>query len=240
MTNYTLKGHQHHAEPWKVALVDIGEKTMTSGRLKRAANYLTDDNAFCLTYGDGVAHVDIAALIAVHRRPGTLATLTATDPPSRFGALQVRTDHRVATFKEKPWGEGRMMKGGFFVLSPKVIDLLVDDSTVWECEPLVTLAEQQQLSAHQHNGRTLTHLFSQSEATGEGALAGLPHLRRSVSLDRSNCFHWTRKGAADDVASRFERPAGSDVHSGRGRGIDATRFRDEPDRGSLALGLSEI
>ncbi|MET4262505.1 glucose-1-phosphate cytidylyltransferase [Bradyrhizobium sp. S3.12.5] len=152
MTSNRMEVHQHHAEPWKVTLVDTGENTMTGGRLKRIANYLTDDDAFCFTYGDGVGDIDITALIAFHRRQGTLATLTATYPPGRFGALEIRADHRVATFKEKPRGDGRMINGGFFVLSPKVIDLLVDDSTVWEREPLAALAEQQQLSAYQHHG----------------------------------------------------------------------------------------
>ncbi|MDE5458249.1 glucose-1-phosphate cytidylyltransferase [Bradyrhizobium sp. CSA112] len=152
MTKNRMEVHQHHAEPWKVTLVDTGEKTMTGGRLKRVANYLTDEDAFCLTYGDGVGDIDISKSIAFHRRQGTLATLTATYPPSRFGAFKICSDHRVASFKEKPRGDGEMINGGFFVLSPKVFDLLVDDSTVWEHEPLTTLAEQQQLSAYQHHG----------------------------------------------------------------------------------------
>ncbi|WOH63911.1 glucose-1-phosphate cytidylyltransferase [Bradyrhizobium sp. BWA-3-5] len=153
MTNNRMEVHQHRAEPWKVTLVDTGEKTMTGGRLKRVAKYLTDEDAFCFTYGDGVGDINIAALIAFHRRQGTLATLTATYPPGRFGALEIRADdHRIATFKEKPPGDGGMVNGGFFVLSPKVINLLMDDSTVWEHEPLAALAEQQQLSAYQHHG----------------------------------------------------------------------------------------
>jgi glucose-1-phosphate cytidylyltransferase len=151
-TSDRMEVHQQHAEPWKVTLIDTGEKTMTGGRLKRVATYLSDNDAFCLTYGDGVGDIDITALIAFHRRQGTLATLTATYPPSRFGALEIRADHRVTSFKEKPRGDGRMISGGFFVLSPKVIDLLVDDSTVWEREPLSALAEQQQLSAYLHHG----------------------------------------------------------------------------------------
>lgn len=152
MTDNRMEVHQHHAEPWKVTLVDTGEKTMTGGRLKRVASYLSDDDAFCLTYGDGVGDIDITALIAFHRRQGTLATLTATYPPGRFGAIEIRADHRVATFKEKLRGDGAMINGGFFVLSPKIIDLLIDDSTIWEREPLAALAEQQQLSAYQHHG----------------------------------------------------------------------------------------
>ncbi|NLS75363.1 glucose-1-phosphate cytidylyltransferase [Bradyrhizobium brasilense] len=152
MTNNGMDVHQHHADPWKVTLVDTGETTMTGGRLKRVANYLADDDAFCLTYGDGVGDIDIAALIAFHHCQGTLATLTATHPPGRFGSLEIRADHRVATFKEKPRGDGGMINGGFFVLSPKVIDLLVDDSTVWEREPLAALTKEQQLSAYEHHG----------------------------------------------------------------------------------------
>lgn len=152
MTNNRMEVHQHRAEPWKVTLVDTGEKTMSGGRLKRVANYLIDDDAFCFTYGDGVGDIDITALIAFHRRQGTLATVTATYPPGRFGALEIRADQRVVNFREKPRGDGGMINGGFFVLSPKVIDLLVDDATVWEREPLAALAEQQQLSAYQHHG----------------------------------------------------------------------------------------
>ncbi|WP_027527131.1 glucose-1-phosphate cytidylyltransferase [Bradyrhizobium sp. Ec3.3] len=152
MTNNRLEVHQHRAEPWKVTLVDTGEKTMTGGRLKRVGKYLTDNEAFCFTYGDGVGDIDLAALIAFHHRQGTLATLTATYAPGRFGALEFGADQRVASFTEKPRGDRGMINGGFFVLSPKVIDLLVDDSTVWEREPLAALAEQQQLSAYQHHG----------------------------------------------------------------------------------------
>lgn len=152
MISNRMEVHQRHAEPWKVTLVDTGEKTMTGGRLKRVASFLTDDDAFCFTYGDGVGDIDITALIAFHRRQGTLATVTASYPPGRFGAIEIRANHRVATFKEKRPGDGGMISGGFFVLSPKVIDLLVDDSTVWEREPLAALAEQQQLSAYQHHG----------------------------------------------------------------------------------------
>ncbi|WGR97914.1 glucose-1-phosphate cytidylyltransferase [Bradyrhizobium sp. ISRA443] len=152
MTSNRMEVHQRYAEPWKVTLVDTGENTMTGGRLKRVADYLTDDDAFCFTYGDGVGDIDITALIAFHRRQGAFATLTATYPPGRFGALEIRADHRVVTFKEKPRGDGGMINGGFFVLSPKVIDLVMDDSTVWEREPLAALAEQQQLSAYQHHG----------------------------------------------------------------------------------------
>ncbi|TKC91826.1 glucose-1-phosphate cytidylyltransferase [Trinickia terrae] len=152
MADNRMDVHQRHAEPWRVTLIDTGEDTMTGGRLKRVAPYVRDEDAFCFTYGDGVSDVDIAALVAFHRKQGTLATLTAVYPPGRFGALDIREDHRVMTFKEKPRGDGAMINGGFFVLSPKVLDLLVDDGTVWEREPLETLAERGQLSAYQHHG----------------------------------------------------------------------------------------
>lgn len=152
MANNSMEVHQRHAEPWKVTLIDTGEETMTGGRLKRVARYLTDEDAFCFTYGDGLGDVDITALVAFHRRQGRLATLTATYPPGRFGALDISPEHRVTTFKEKPRGDGGFINGGFFVLSPKVVDLLVDDTTVWEREPLEELAERDQLSAYQHHG----------------------------------------------------------------------------------------
>ncbi|WP_406868007.1 glucose-1-phosphate cytidylyltransferase [Paraburkholderia fungorum] len=152
MADNRMDVHQRNAEPWRVTLIDTGEDTMTGGRLKRVVPYVRDEDAFCFTYGDGVGDVDIASLVTFHRKQGTLATLTAVYPPGRFGALDIREDHRVMTFKEKPRGDGAMINGGFFVLSPKVLDLLVDDSTVWEREPLETLAERGQLSAYQHHG----------------------------------------------------------------------------------------
>lgn len=152
MANNGFEVHQRHAEPWKVTLVDTGDETMTGGRLRRVAAYVAHDEAFCFTYGDGVGDIDINALVAFHRSQATLATLTAAYPPGRFGALDIDADHKVTTFKEKPRGDGGMINGGFFVLSPKVIDLLKDDSTVWEREPLETLAERGQLSAFQHHG----------------------------------------------------------------------------------------
>ncbi len=152
MASNRMDVHQRHAEPWRVTLIDTGEDTMTGGRLKRAAPYLAGEEAFCFTYGDGVSDVNISSLIAFHKSQNTLATLTATYPPGRFGALDIQPDHRVTTFKEKPKGDGGMINGGFFVLSPKVIDLLVDDSTIWEREPLETLASEGQLSAFQHHG----------------------------------------------------------------------------------------
>lgn len=152
MEQNRMEVHQRNAEPWKVTLVDTGETTMTGGRLKRVAPYLHDDEPFCFTYGDGVSDVNIRELVQFHREQGTLATLTAAYPPGRFGALDIDADHRVCTFKEKPKGDGGMINGGFFVLSPKVLRLLKDDQTIWEREPLEALACQGQLSAYQHHG----------------------------------------------------------------------------------------
>ena len=141
--------HQNTAEPWSVTLVDTGEKTMTGGRLKRVAKYLDDD--FCLTYGDGVANVDIQALINQHKTSGKLATMTATQPPGRFGALTFERG-AVAGFQEKPNGDGGWINGGFFVLSPKVINYISDDETIWEKDPLEALASEGQLGAYRHSG----------------------------------------------------------------------------------------
>jgi glucose-1-phosphate cytidylyltransferase len=147
-----MEVHQGHAEPWRVTLVDTGEDTMTGGRLKRLAPYLQGDDAFCFTYGDGVSDVNITKLIEFHRAHGLQATLTATYPPGRFGALDIHPDQRVTSFKEKPKGDGGFINGGFFVLSPRVIDLIAGDQTIWEREPLETLAESNQLKAYSHEG----------------------------------------------------------------------------------------
>lgn len=147
-----MEVHQRHAEPWRVTLVDTGEDTMTGGRLKRVARYVRDEAAFCFTYGDGLSNVNIADLIEFHCRHGLHATLTATYPPARFGVLNIRPDNRVVSFKEKPQGDGGLINGGFFVLSPKVIELVSDDQTVWEREPLETLAASNQLKAYMHEG----------------------------------------------------------------------------------------
>jgi len=152
MVNNQMQVHQQHAEPWKVTLVDTGEQTMTGGRLKRVGGHLKGDEAFCLTYGDGVSNVNITELIQFHRAHGLQATLTSVYPPGRFGALDIAEDQRVNTFKEKPKGDGGQINGGFFVLSPKVLDLLRDDQTVWEQEPLETLARTGQLKAYRHSG----------------------------------------------------------------------------------------
>lgn len=152
MSKNSMEVHQRNAEPWRVTLVDTGEDTMTGGRLKRVAPYLQDDEDFCFTYGDGVGDVDIGALIEFHRQHGLNATLTATYPPGRFGALDIHSDERVTSFKEKPKGDGGMINGGFFVLSPKVIDLVDGDQSIWERAPLETLAETNQLKAFKHEG----------------------------------------------------------------------------------------
>jgi glucose-1-phosphate cytidylyltransferase len=151
MRNNEMKVHQQYAEPWKVTLVDTGEDSMTGGRLRRVREYVKDEEDFCFTYGDGVSDVDINQVIAFHRAAGVDATLTATYPPGRFGALDIQNG-RVGSFKEKPKGDGGMINGGFFVLKPKVIDLIAGDDTTWEREPLEALSISGQLAAYQHDG----------------------------------------------------------------------------------------
>ena len=151
MRHNNMEVHQRNAEPWRVTLVDTGEETLTGGRLKRVADHIRDEEAFCFTYGDGVADVDIARQIAFHRQHGKLATVTAVQPPGRYGALHIEGD-RVAGFTEKPRGDGGLINGGFFVLSPKCLDLIADDRSSWEGQPLTQLAEQGQLMAFAHNG----------------------------------------------------------------------------------------
>ncbi len=151
MTKNSMEVHQHHAEPWRVTLVDTGENTMTGGRLKRVGNYVQDEEIFCFTYGDGIADVDISATISFHKSHGKLATVTAVQPPGRFGALSI-TDDSVAGFSEKPRGDGGLINGGFFVLSPLCIERIAEDSTSWELEPLTSLASDGELKAWVHNG----------------------------------------------------------------------------------------
>lgn len=151
MVNNRMEVHHKHAEPWRVTLVDTGEDTMTGGRLKRVADYVKDDEAFCFTYGDGVSNVDITASIEFHRRHGKLATVTAVHPPGRYGALQLENT-RVKGFTEKPRGDGGLINGGFFVLSPKCIERIAQDSTSWEAEPLSGLAADGELEAYEHTG----------------------------------------------------------------------------------------
>jgi glucose-1-phosphate cytidylyltransferase len=142
--------HRSATEPWRVTLVDTGEQTMTGGRLKRVLPFLEDEE-FCFTYGDGVADIDLTALIAFHREQSTLATVTAVQPPGRFGAMEI-DEHRVRRFQEKPRGDGAWMNGGFFVLSPGVDRYLGDDQTVWEQEPMRGLARDGELSSFRHEG----------------------------------------------------------------------------------------
>lgn len=151
MRQNKMEVHQKHAEPWKVTLVDTGEATMTGGRLKRVSNYVEGDDSFCFTYGDGVSDVDITSLIQFHRSHGKLATLTAVQPPGRYGAIEFEGDC-VRRFVEKPQGDGGWINGGFFVLSPRVIDLIDGDSTSWESGPLGGIAKNDELRAHQHTG----------------------------------------------------------------------------------------
>lgn len=142
--------HEKNAEPWKVTLVDTGEHTQTGGRLKRIQKYL-DDDPFCFTYGDGVSNVNIDKLIRFHRKQNTLATVTAVQPVGRFGELDVHND-KIIRFEEKPQSNASWVNGGYFVLSPKVLDYIDDDSTIWEREPIETLAKEGQLSAYKHSG----------------------------------------------------------------------------------------
>lgn len=151
MAHNKMEVHHQWAEPWKVTLVDTGEHTQTGGRLKRVAPYLVDEEAFCFTYGDGVADVDITREIAFHRQHKKLATITAVRPPGRYGALQMQGD-AVAGFMEKPRGDGGLINGGFFVLSPKCTDLIEGDDMPWEHTPLNTLARDGQLMAFEHDG----------------------------------------------------------------------------------------
>lgn len=151
MSNNTMQVHQRNAEPWKVTLIDTGEQTLTGGRLKRVADYLKDEEAFCFTYGDGLSDVNITKLIAYHQQHGKLATVTGVQPPGRYGALEL-ADGQVSGFSEKPRGDGGRINGGFFVLSPKCIQYINDDQTPWEGEPLTRLAQNGQLMAYEHEG----------------------------------------------------------------------------------------
>ena len=143
--------HRVAAEPWSVTLIETGEETQIGGRIKRVLPYVANDEAFCLTYGDGVGDIDISAVVDLHKRSGRLATVTATQPPGRFGALRHEGD-RVTGFQEKPEGDGGWINGGFFVCSPKVGDYIEGDASVWEREPLERLAADGQLGVHFHHG----------------------------------------------------------------------------------------
>lgn len=143
--------HQKRAEPWKVTLVDTGDTSATGGRIRRIADHVRDEATFCLTYGDGIGDIDITASIDFHRSHGKSATVTATFPPGRFGALDIH-DGQVRSFQEKPRGDGAMINGGFFVLSPRVLDYIDGDDTLWEQEPLQRLAADGELMAWPHSG----------------------------------------------------------------------------------------
>ena len=151
MRNNRLEVHHKRAEPWNVTLVDTGDDSMTGGRLRRVADYVRNEEAFCFTYGDGVGDIDIQATIDFHRRHGKAATLTATYPPGRFGALDIQA-RQVKSFKEKPKGDGAVINGGFFVLSPQVLNYLSSDADTWEQQPLQSLAEAGELMAYEHQG----------------------------------------------------------------------------------------
>lgn len=152
MKNNKMKIHLNKSEPWKITLVDTGVQTNTGGRLKRINDYVKNDKAFCLTYGDCLSNVNISDLIKFHKKHGKLATLTAALPPGRYGSLKFGLNDLVISFKEKPDGDGSWINGGFFILSPKVIELIKDDQTIWEGEPLNYLAKNNQLQAYKHKG----------------------------------------------------------------------------------------
>lgn len=152
LTHNKMEVHQNTAEPWRVTLVDTGESTMTGGRIQRIRQYVEGED-FCLTYGDGVGNVDISALISFHREQGALVTLTAVQPPGRFGVINI--DHggvKVTGFQEKPRGEGGWINGGFFVLSPKIFDHINGDNSVWEKEPLERMSRDGRVAAYLHHG----------------------------------------------------------------------------------------
>jgi len=150
MEDNRMEVHQKHVESWRVTLVDTGDQTMTGGRIRRIQSYLEEED-FCCTYGDGLGDIDIGKLLDYHKAHGALATLTATQPPGRFGSLNI-SNERIISFEEKPVGDGGWVNGGFFVLSPGVIDLIEGDDTPWEGEPIRRLAEMGQLSAYKHYG----------------------------------------------------------------------------------------
>jgi glucose-1-phosphate cytidylyltransferase len=151
MSTNEMEVHRRQAEPWRITLVDTGEDTMTGGRLGRVAEYVSGGGTFCFTYGDGVADVDVTSLLAFHRREGRWATLTAVQPPGRFGALAFERG-RVLAFEEKPQGDGAWINGGFFVLEPEVLATIEDDGAVWERDCLPRIAAAHQLAAYQHHG----------------------------------------------------------------------------------------
>jgi glucose-1-phosphate cytidylyltransferase len=151
MSKNKMKVHHERAEPWKVTLVDTGENSMTGGRLLRVKDFVKDEEAFCFTYGDGVGDNDIGKSLDFHKNHGKFATMTTSYPPGRFGAIEMDNE-KITSFKEKPKGDGNMINSGFFVLSPDIFEYIKDDSTVWEQEPLIELAKNDQLMAFKHYG----------------------------------------------------------------------------------------
>ena len=151
ISNNSMLVHHQNAEPWKVTLIDTGEDTLTGGRLKRVKNYINQDESFCFTYGDGLADVNISEQIAFHKQHKKLATVTAVQPPGRYGALDLQ-DSKVLGFTEKPRGDGGLINGGFFVLSPECLNLIDGDNTPWESTPLIELAHSGELMAYKHSG----------------------------------------------------------------------------------------
>jgi glucose-1-phosphate cytidylyltransferase len=150
MNHNRMEVHHRRSEPWRVTIADTGDATMTGGRLRRVREYLGDET-FCFTYGDGVGDVNITDLVAFHKREGRLATLTGVQPPGRYGALGIE-DSRVTSFQEKPVGDGGWINGGFFVLEPKVVEYIEDDSTIWERKPMERLAHEGQMGVYKHTG----------------------------------------------------------------------------------------
>ncbi|MBI5450850.1 MAG: glucose-1-phosphate cytidylyltransferase [Gammaproteobacteria bacterium] len=151
MQRNNMEVHEQHAEPWRVTLVETGDNTMTGGRLRRVADYVKEEEAFCFTYGDGVSNIDISGQLAFHRQHGKRATVAAVQPPGRYGALNME-GKTVRGFIEKPQGDGGWINGGFFVLSPSCIDMITDDNSSWEAETLIKLAAQGELMAYEHRG----------------------------------------------------------------------------------------
>ena len=149
MSKNEMKIHQERAEPWKVTLIDTGENTMTGGRIKKIKSYLNEGEDFCLTYGDGLSNIDISKLVSFHKRHGKIATLSATYPPGRFGALEI-TENQVTSFYEKPRGDGALINGGYFVLKPSALDYIDGDATTWEQQPLNNLATDGELMSFKH------------------------------------------------------------------------------------------
>ena len=148
----SMEVHRARSEPWRITMVETGADTMTGGRLKAVKDFLTPGEPFCFTYGDGVADIDVAKLVAFHKAHGRKATITAVAPPGRFGALELSEQSEVLRFKEKPAGDGGLINGGFFVADPSVVDLIAGPATVWEQEPLETLAATRELVAYHHSG----------------------------------------------------------------------------------------